>query len=66
MENPTERLAESVAASLPQEQAQLDRLKSRRVMICTPIARVPVNRDDVEMAPALARDDPPAAEAVKL
>jgi hypothetical protein len=29
-------LAESAAASSPQKQVQLDRLKSRKVMICTP------------------------------
>jgi hypothetical protein len=36
IEEPAERLAESAAASSPQKQVQLDRLKSRKVMICTP------------------------------
>ena len=50
VEDPAERLAQSVAALLPQDQAQLDRLKSRRVMICTPIARAPVWRYTVALA----------------
>jgi hypothetical protein len=50
IKHPTEQVAESMAASLPQEQAQLDRLKSRRVMICTPIARAPVWRYTVALA----------------
>ena len=43
-------LAASVAASNPQEQARLDRLKSRTIMICTPIARAPVWRYTVALA----------------
>jgi hypothetical protein len=34
----------------PEEQARLDRLKSRTVMICTPIARAPVWQYTVALA----------------
>jgi hypothetical protein len=48
--DPSALLAARVAASTPQEQAGLDRLKSRTVMICTPIARAPVWRYTVALA----------------
>ena len=43
-------LAARLASAAPQEQARLDRLKLRTVMICTPIARAPVWRYTLALA----------------
>jgi len=43
-------LAARLASADPQEQARLDRLKLRTVMICTPIARAPVWRYTLALA----------------
>jgi len=45
-----EQLTERLATVLPQDQTQLECLKSRTVMICTPIARAPVWRYTVALA----------------